>query len=258
VTKSHIKFIHLVVHFWLTIYNHLVLELTYIKHVEARIAQGEHQDMQMLLQVPFDKVLFGTTLMLQKFKCDPSRPGNDKSYEIMIEVAIVTALNSFIKFYIRCDQLKPAFYYQAALEIAMDWERFSPENPFAPKKSKLIVYDPDFQLVEDLINRDIDRQDKKGLVNMYLAGYFEFTDVIKHPGAIQSTVKYTVYKKNDKKSGYRENPLMNTGPLNLESRVSGYRLKGFLDFYSVPVRMDFDNGKRQIDLIKCFELLMHN
>lgn len=184
----------------------LAIELSVIEKKEDQLRIEERNGHHLLLQIPIDKVFFAFTLFLQEYKCDQTRLPNNKSEEIMTEMAIVTSLNNFLKFYVASPLIKPIPFYKTNKELNEDWVKFAPYNPFVKKEYKLSITDFDFLIVKDFIKRDTDRQDARGKIDLYLSGYFEFTDVTTKPLQLESNNRYIIYKKNDRKSGYREKP----------------------------------------------------
>ena len=218
-----------------------VRELERCKQVEDKLNAEEEKDNQLLFQFDLDEILFAWTLRHAALMQDKIIQGN-KSLQTREEVATVNEMNRIIHLFHKHNKRSCHFESQEALYHA--WLHQEPDHKWLGRKTKVQVVNPSNQLLIDILNRSIERQSDRGLLDLYLSGYADFTHPV-HLHALLTNEKMKVFRLNDRKSQIEELYFMDLGGIEaIFNKIAKGKFNFAEDFM---LRLGMDKSQRQMD-----------
>jgi hypothetical protein len=212
-----------------------VKEIVIINKAQSRIAEEQKVDEIYFSQFSISEILLAFTLYYYDFKQDPQIAGN-KSLQTKIEATLIEELNTLISLF--KDKSNLSIEFSNNEELQKQFQRNEAPHHILGKKGIDVPIESKFQFLYNLIERLIDRNRRKGQIQLYLSGYSDFDTVILNPAPLKTNNSYRTFSINDIKSVPEEfyfsklriDSLQKIQPLKTDITTSIEAFK----FYGVP------------------------
>lgn len=213
----------------------------------------ETDDNIQILQLPFDKILLGV-IALHEAMMQSEDIKNNIDWQTMYDAAIVREAERIINLYVSLESKEsPKMSFGDASSLNSEWAKIRPNHKFEiPREINLSL---DYILINDVINRGIQRQSVRYLIAHYLAGNAEFED----PFSVQS-IKFNEghsrYRLNDLKSRFEEIYFYELPEQFTPSSVRNLKasFETVLNYYNIPEK-SATRSEKDFEIIKAHKLL---
>lgn len=234
-----------------------VKEFDIIIKAQQKIKEEACIDEEKLLQFSLDEIALAFTLYYYEFK-QRSETLSNKKWQTQIEMALVNEFDNIISIFKGKSNM--VFQFDSNEELQKVFQRNEAPHHTLGKTGLWTPVEAKFQKIYLLINRMMDRNSKKGQIQLYLAGYFDFETTILNPAPLNSNNSYRIFKINDNKSSPEEYYFIDLkmedilNPKNL-SKTDITSSLNCLNFYGIPEIVKH-NGI-EIEIKKALQLLKH-
>lgn len=232
-------------------------EIDIIIKAQQKIAEEEKRDEKIILQHSFDEIALAFSLFYYDFKQRPETLSN-KKWQTQVEMALVNEFDRVISIFKEQNNIQYQFVNNNELQEV--FERNEAPHHTLGKKGLWTPVESKFQNLYSLINCMIDRNSRKGQIQLYLAGYFDFETIILNPAPLKSKSCYHLFKINDNKSLPEEfyfidlkiEDILNRKPIAKTDITSSLNC---LNFYGIPEFVKYTS--KEIEVKKALQLLKY-
>ncbi len=234
----------------------IVKEFEIIIKAQNRIEVEQKEDEQYFLQFTFDEVALAFTLFYYEFKQHDQILGN-KSFQTKIEVALVDEMDRILSLFKGKPNL--TFQFKSNDELQTLYQRNEAPHHILGKKGLHVPPEPKYELLYSLINRLIDRNGRRGQIQLYICGYADFESVILNPAPLRTNINYKIFSINDIKSVpeelYFSKNIADRDKNAPKSRTDISSKLETLKYYGVPELIQINGNS--IEIKKVLQLLRH-
>lgn len=230
-------------------------ELEIIFNTEQNLESNEQIDSKYFLQFSFGEIALAFSLFYYRFKQEKTIAGN-KSLQIAFEMALVGELN---KIFILCQRnQKTQLSYLNNDELQKQFVGNQAPHHILSKQSPDFISEYKFQTIYNLIDRMLERNDRRNKIELYLCGYADFKTITTNSGMLSTNNRFRLFKINVTKSVpeeyfFKKLTISTLNRINEESRIDvSWNLEN-LRFYGIPEIIDYSN--MEIDFKKVFQVL---